>query len=103
MRAEGKWCMSQYILGGSGRGGFSRGTEGGPVGAVGCSIGAVVRSRRMSRVVGVLWEAVGAAGSRMCGALALGARECWRVWIGIGEAFSGFGTVCRVGDARRLS
>ena len=50
-------------------------------------------------MVGVLWAAVAAAGSRMCVVLVLGARERWRVWIGIGEAFRALGTVLRVGDA----
>jgi hypothetical protein len=66
------------------------GRAGGRVDAVGCSIGAVVRLRRMSQAEGALWAAVGGAGLRRCAvedALALGARGPWRVWIEIGEAF----------------
>jgi hypothetical protein len=60
------------------------------VGAVGCSIGVVMRLRRMSQAEGALWVAVRGADSQRCaveGTLSLGARGRWHVWIGIGEAF----------------
>ena len=64
--------------------------EGGRAAVAGCSIGAVVRSRRMSRAVGALWAAVVGAGLRgyaAMGGLSLDARGCSDAWIGIGEAF----------------
>jgi hypothetical protein len=89
MRAEGG-RGALVSIGARGDGCGSRGRAGGRVGVVGCSIGAVVRLRRMSQAEGALWAAVGGAGSRKCaveGALSLGARGRWRVWIEIGEAF----------------
>ena len=68
----------------------SRGKAGGRAGAVGCSIGVDVRSRRTSRAEGDLWAAVGGAGSRRLvveDALSLDVRGRWGVLIGIGAAF----------------
>jgi hypothetical protein len=87
MRAKGGGaCVSGKMQSGH-EGGGSHGMVGGRAAAVGCSIGAVAPSRRMSQVVGALWVVVVGVGSRgyaVMGGLFLDARV--RVLIGIGEA-----------------